>query len=429
MNQQNNNHSLLEMLNHREKTSVLLIDEARNWSVSEVIEVAINIRGAYSQFKGKAIILALSNKIEFILWLCALDGFASKILLASEDDLVYLNDLTQLPQDSAVLVLDSGIKNFDTNTSLSDIQLTKWCLLTSGTTAKPKLIAHSLAELSSKVTSGQSGTSLRWGLLYQQSRFAGLQVILQALLGNGVLVVSKHQQLDEIIKSFVESKVDALSATPSYWRRVLMTDSFKSLSLSHITLGGEIVDDIILQQLKLAFPTAKVRHVYASTEAGVGFSVRDGKSGFPKALLVDGQLEVQDGYLWLLGADVTKNGQRVMINSGDLVRQDGERIFFLGREHGVINIGGNKVFPESVETKIRALEDVDDVRVFAKSNPIMGQLVAADIVPAYKVVDESSFKQHLIAKMRKILQKHEVPMLLFFKQEIALSHNTKVTRN
>ena len=417
------------MLNYREKTSVLLIDETRYWSVSEVTEDAISIRGAYSQFKGKAIILALSNKIEFILWLCALDGFASKILLASEDDLVYLNDSTQLLQGCAALVRDSGIQNLDTNTPLCDAQVTNWCLLTSGTTAKPKLITHSLAELSSKVTSGQFGKNLRWGLLYQQSRFAGLQVILQALLGNGVLVVSKHQQLDEIIKSFVESKVDALSATPSYWRRVLMTDSFKSLSLSHITLGGEIVDDIILQQLKLAFPTAKVRHVYASTEAGVGFSVRDGKSGFPKALLVDGQLEVLDGYLWLLGADVTKNGQRVMINSGDLVRQEGERIFFLGREHGVINVGGNKVFPESVETKIRALEDVDDVRVFAKSNPIMGQLVAADIVPAYKVVDESSFKQHLIAKMRKILQKHEVPMLLFFKQEIALSHNTKVTRN
>lgn len=140
------------MLNYREKTSVLLIDETRYWSVSEVTEDAISIRGAYSQFKGKAIILALSNKIEFILWLCALDGFASKILLASEDDLVYLNDSTQLLQGCAALVRDSGIQNLDTNTPLCDAQVTNWCLLTSGTTAKPKLITHSLAELSSKVT-------------------------------------------------------------------------------------------------------------------------------------------------------------------------------------------------------------------------------------------------------------------------------------
>lgn len=429
MNQLIINQSLLGALSQREHSVPVLSDGSRWWSVGEVIEAAREIRENYRQYEGKAIVLALSNKVEFILWLCALDGFASKILLASDGDLVSVDESILQSQHIAALIIDTGVKKRYPNISLSEYQLTKWCLFTSGTTATPKLIIHSLADLSSKITHVQSRSILRWGLLHQQSRFAGLQVILQALIGGGELVVSKHEKLSEIIKSFVELKVNAVSATPSYWRRILMTDNYKSLLLSQITLGGEIVDDLILQQLKKVFPMARIRHIYASTEAGVGFSVCDGKSGFPKKLLAANRLEIRDGCLWTTGFSLDNHSYSSMVNTGDLVELRGDRVYFLGREQGVINVGGNKVFPEAVEIKIRALEEVVGVRVFSIKNSIMGELVAADIVPAVPIDNETLFKQQLIAKMRKQLHKYEVPMLLFFKKEIELSHNTKVVRN
>lgn len=51
--------------------------------------------------------------------------------------------------------------------------------------------------------------------------------------------------------------------------------------LKTITLGGEIATQAILDTLKNTFPDAKLRHIYATTEAGVVFTVKDGIAGFP----------------------------------------------------------------------------------------------------------------------------------------------------
>ena len=48
----------------------------------------------------------------------------------------------------------------------------------------------------------------------------------------------------------------------------------------------------------------------------------------------------------------------------------------------MINVGGDKVHPEEVERAVLSHPGVRLVRVYAKSNPITGALVAADIVPS-----------------------------------------------
>ena len=65
-------------------------------------------------------------------------------------------------------------------------------------------------------------------------------------------------------------------------------------------LSGEIADASIIDGLKEFFPGARVAHAYASTEAGVGFAVNDGREGFPSSLLGsrDGvEMKVEDGSL------------------------------------------------------------------------------------------------------------------------------------
>ena len=41
----------------------------------------------------------------------------------------------------------------------------------------------------------------------------------------------------------------------------------------------------MLDGLEQAFPAASIGHAYASTEAGVGFAVNDGREGFPASLI------------------------------------------------------------------------------------------------------------------------------------------------
>ena len=61
----------------------------------------------------------------------------------------------------------------------------------------------------------------------------------------------------------------------------MMLKGFEVLELDRITLGGEIATQTTIDNLRRSFKSAKIVHIYASTEAGVGFTVRDERAGFP----------------------------------------------------------------------------------------------------------------------------------------------------
>ena len=58
------------------------------------------------------------------------------------------------------------------------------------------------------------------------------------------------------------------------------------------------------------------------------------------------------------------------LDTQDMVKVEGKRVFFLGRASGVINVGGNKVNAEEVENCIREMRDVADVVVFGKKKTV-----------------------------------------------------------
>src|SRR5256885_5152484 len=64
-----------------------------------------------------------------------------------------------------------------------------------------------------------------------------------------------------------------------------MSGAAAQISPRYVRLSGEIADQGILDSLHRAFPRATVAHAFASTEAGVGFEVRDGLAGFPAGLI------------------------------------------------------------------------------------------------------------------------------------------------
>ena len=74
-------------------------------------------------------------------------------------------------------------------------------------------------------------------------------------------------------------------------------------------LGGEPVDQGILDRLREVFPDARISWIYASSEAGAAIAVHDGLAGFPETWLereVAGRprLSVEDGELLFLGGQV-----------------------------------------------------------------------------------------------------------------------------
>jgi acyl-CoA synthetase (AMP-forming)/AMP-acid ligase II len=200
-----------------------------------------------------------------------------------------------------------------------------------------------------------------WSTFYDVRRYGGMSILVRSLLGGASLVLSSAEQSlgDFLLRAGTEG-VTHISGTPSHWRRALMSPSIKALSPVNVRLSGEVADQAILDRLHAAFPKATVTHAFASTEAGVAFEVTDGLEGFP-ATMLDGQgvraeLRVEGDTLRIrssrtasgyLGADLPASGG--FVDTGDVVERRGDRYYFAGRKEGVINVGGQKVYPEEVE--------------------------------------------------------------------------------
>ena len=372
-------------------------------------------------------LVATPDIVEFVKCLLAFDGACRVIHICPSD--------AQVHPDWAALASAQ-------RAGLANQEETSWFLATSGTTGTPKLVRHSFETLTANTKPRQQGAPLRrWGMLYEHSRFAGMQVVLQALLGGATLCAAPLNDLPAALQFYKECGVTSLSATPTLWRKILMIPSLSLPSLRQITLGGEIADQSLLDALANRFSSCTIRHIYASTEAGVGFSVADGRSGFPASYLESSsqtgvEIRISEASHLLIrrvnasgksGADALPSGQQVeFLDTGDIVKRDGDRVYFLGRSSGAINVGGNKVHPEAIEAVLCAHAGVNAAKVYGLPNSIVGSLVMADVVPS------ASDPRQLEAELRQLcaakLAAWQRPVKYKMVQELPVSSSGKVSR-
>jgi acyl-CoA synthetase (AMP-forming)/AMP-acid ligase II len=226
-----------------------------------------------------------------------------------------------------------------------------------------------------------------------------------------------------------------------------MNASAHKIAPQYIRLSGEIADQGVLDGLRALFPKARIVHAYASTEAGVGFEVEDEKEGFPARYVGQRggvELEVREGALRIRSA---RAAQRYLstgtskivqddgfVDTGDLVERRGERYYFIGREDGVINVGGQKVHPEEVEAVINRHPGVRMSLVHARKSGIIGSLVVAEIVPNGDLSRDGNgtSTEVLESEIRDFcashLDRHKVPATIRFVSSLAMSASGKLAR-
>ncbi|MFT6898242.1 MAG: acyl-CoA synthetase (AMP-forming)/AMP-acid ligase II, partial [Paraglaciecola sp.] len=413
--------------------TAVITAQSRTVVADELIEKAAGIRRRTPHLYAQKVAVRYTNLIEFVTALVAFDGWCEALYLcpaegiAGRDSDIYVWPECYFQQDTG-----GGIRSLSTEQKQAvrqdyNLIATRWYLASSGTTGAPKWFSHSFASLTRGVKHSQRMQSLHWASLYQPYRYAGLQVLLQALLSGASMVEPCADDLLAQVQQYARCKVSAISATPSMWRQLLRSNILHDLPLVNITLGGEIADQALLDILHRTFPQAKIRHIYASTEAGVGFVVADNHAGFPLRWLTEGipgaSLMIDDDQHLRIKSSALIDAtlaHRIDVN-GYLDTQDriqiiGERVLFMGRASGVINVGGNKVHPEKVETVILQVLQVQQVRVFGKNNSMMGALVMADVV-----VNDDADWTTVVANIRQQcktqLQRFEIPVK-FYQREM-----------
>lgn len=302
-------------------------------------------------------------------------------------------------------------------------------LQTSGTTGVPKLIRHDFAALRGRLR-GTAETTARWLLAYDPGSYAGLQVLLTAAGSGSTLIAAPGTGAVGLAQAATRHGATHVSATPSLWRAMLMGFAEAKPPLRSLTLGGEASDQGVLDRLSALFPEARLRHIYASTEAGSLFAVRDGRAGFPAEWLdtgIDGvSLRIRNDILEVNSPRAMRGMAGIWIDTGDLVQVVGDRVLFQGRNDGRVNVGGVKVSPEAVERRLLAVDGVHDLLVEPVANPLTGFILTATVV-AEPGANEAAVRAGLRAAAAE-LEPAARPRIVTFAAALPIAESGKKSR-
>ena len=409
----------------------------------------------------RSVLLAVSDQLISALAMTEIDGVARRMLLCPPDmnadhiealiddagiDAVVTDQPVRWANAGVYLVLGAHSPERAAKKAKTE-RATEWLMLTSGTSGVPKIVGHTLEGLTGAIVADgpARGAPPVWATFYDIRRYGGLQIFLRAILSGGSMVLSEPgEALADHVARLNERGVTHISGTPSHWRKLLMSGSAAGFSPRYVRLSGEIADQAVLDGLRHAFPEASIGHAYASTEAGVGFAVNDGREGFPAGLLGsrDGvEMKVEDGSLRIRStrtahAYVGRNATALadadgFVDTGDMVELRGERYHFVGRRGGIINIGGLKVHPEEIEAVINRHPQVRMSRAKSRKSPITGSIVVADVILAdgCDMGSSGAIREKILTECRAQLAPHKVPAMIKFVSALDITAAGKLARS
>jgi acyl-coenzyme A synthetase/AMP-(fatty) acid ligase len=162
--------------------------------------------------------------------------------------------------------------------------------------------------------------------------------------------------------------------------------------------------------------------------------------GMTVAILDDNNQQLdkgEAGYLAIQGAGMFdaylkpwKTADKIMNDgwfmTGDLAQyQKDGRIIICGREKTMINVSGNKAFPEEIEEVLNEHHDILGSRVFGDIHPLMGEIVCAEVIVKAGV---SLDIEAVLKFCRTQLSIYKVPQKLHQVSEIARTQSGKIKR-
>ncbi len=361
------------------------------------------------------------NTIKFVSNICT-EGDHYKLLTTLVASLCSDQDIS-LSQHSAACDLSTGtaLAPVQANLQLSDLwnrianSVSKVGVFTSGTTGRAKLVEHRMETLVRSIRNTPRHREDVWGLTYHPASFAGLQVVLQAVSNLNPLVCLTGLDAASVHDEIRSQRISHLSATPT-WLRLICSDGIVHKSVSHVTVGGEIADKSLIDQVQSRFPNALFRNIYASTESGSVLLSHGDVFRVPESLT--GKFKVVDGMLAihrnLLAESVQSQDPSEFYLTGDCVDVvlDNPLCFrFLARRIDWINVGGNKVNPHEIERRLVAIDGITDAKVFGRKNSVTGNIVCCEIVRSGSA---TITKANIRESLEKLLDSYMVPRIIEF---------------
>ena len=198
----------------------------------------------------------------------------------------------------------------------------------------------------------------------------------------------------------------------------------------------------LLQRIKETFPKTKLIQTFGTSETGISQTTsRSSTSTLIKFDDPNTEYKIVDGELWLrsksqilgyLNHEMSRFTEDGWFKTGDLLepatQEEGEGFFrIVGRKQEIINVGGEKVTPSEVESTLLEMPEIDDCLVYAESNAITGQIVAAEIV-LKSDYDPKTIKRSIKSFCRSRLSNYKIPVKIYLQNKTNISNRFKKIR-
>jgi long-chain acyl-CoA synthetase len=320
---------------------------------------------------------------------------------------------------------------------------------TSGTTGRPKGVAHTHANILENLDHANYWMAYKEGgvylhaapifhiadfpLMFGAPAFGACQVTIPKFSPQSLCEAVERERVTHTV--LVPTMINLLTQFPDLKK-------YDLTSLEHIGYGGSPIAPELLRRTREALPNVKLTQVYGLSETGFLTGLQDHEHteerlkscGRPcpgiEVRVVDKsgrEVEVgQSGELVARGANVTRGYwnnpeetksafQNGMFRTGDVGYQDADGYFYiLDRLKDMIVTGGENVYAGEVEAVIYEHPAVREAAVFGIPHPQWGELVMACVVlkPGSLLSADD-----LIAHCRRSLANYKVPRRVEFSED------------
>jgi acyl-CoA synthetase (AMP-forming)/AMP-acid ligase II len=311
-------------------------------------------------------------------------------------------------------------------------------LFSSGTTGESKAALHNLYYLLEKFK--KPGKVMKTITFLLFDHIGGFNTLLHTLSNGGVIVLISSRDADVVCAAIERYKVELLPTSPTFLNLMILNKMYEKYDLSClklITYGTEPMPQSTLDMLHTILPNTNLKQTYGLSEVGIVSTKSESSNSLWIKIGGDGvETKTVDNILYIR----TKSAMIGYLNAPNPFDEDGwfntedkvevkedGYMKILGRITDLINVGGEKVYPIEVEDILLKFPDVKDARVFGESNPLMGNIVVAEIF-----VDHENNNRGFIKTLKSYcvenMEKFKIPVKFFLVEHELYSDRLKKKR-
>ncbi len=287
-------------------------------------------------------------------------------------------------------------------------------LFSSGTTGTPKAALHDISTLLEKFKKPGKKLSTVTFLLFDH--IGGFNTMMHSLSSGSLIVTLQNRSPEEVCGLIEKYRIELLPTSPTFLNMILLSKAYEKYDLSSlkiISYGTEPMPESTLMHMHHLFPNVILKQTYGLSEIGIMSTKSESSDSLYMKIGGDGyETKIVDDILYIRAKSAMLGylnapspfDEDGWFDTKDKVEVKGEFIHILGRTTDLINVGGEKVFPNEIESILLSIDGVKDAYVYGEKNPITGQIVVADVC-----VDNINNNRDFIKNLRRICKENLEP--------------------